>query len=793
MKTEKKLIRKRPDGKRPVNLKPAISKPNPTGFIIIRLQKNVSIDGSDLRRDGKEKLPKLTTLLERFPEIVTRRVVRSVDPKKLLAMEKAAATSEFPPLHSLTSYWRLDCRKLNTPIEELLKNLKELSEVDHAYIEKPVSDPTVDDDDDTYAGDQDYLDPAPMGIDARWAWTQANGDGAGVGFVDLEHSWNLDHEDLVAKAPTLSYGDNSYDEFENDHGTAVLGIVVGEDNEVGIVGIAPGVSSVRVVSRYDATPDPGSEEIEVNVASAIAHAAEIMAPGDVLLLEVQKYFAGSWLPTEIDDDNFDAIRLAVASGKIVVEAAGNGNTDLDTWINEEGTRQLDRDPDNDSGAIMVGACESLPQHNRFENSNYGARLDCFAWGEDITTTGYGNLNPTATDDRLYTNDFGGTSGAAAIIAGAALILQGMYKAKAIDGEVISPSQMRALLSDPSGTSQGSTVAGNIGVMPNLRAIVETLGLSPDVYVRDDVGDPGDVPSSGSISASPDIIVRPTRVANPAVEFGEGSGTENSNSLGSKVESGQNNFIYVRMRNRSGWATAHNTTATVYWSEVSTLVTPDLWHRIGTTPAVDVPAGDALVVTEPMVWSAADIPAEGHYCFVGILDQARDLAPVLPAIGDWDGFRAFIRQHNNVAWRNFNVVDDVTDPSILPFIIAGAPDASRHFDLQIIQRLPEKAKAVIEVPLGLMAHLPRNSFVRADVNHEKQIATLRLPALRNVPLSNVKLRKGAQYRCRLIVTGLNGQKAQGHSVAIRQIFEEQEVGRVTWSFQQQRDERKESKY
>src|SRR6185503_18176694 len=104
-------------------------------------------------------------------------------------------------------------------------------------------------------------------IDARWAWQQANGEGAGVGFVDLEEDWNLDHEDLKDKRPTLSYGDNRYvmDGFSGDHGTAVLGTVVGIDNTVGIVGIAPGVTSVQVVSRYEAPG--GTAESDVNVAS----------------------------------------------------------------------------------------------------------------------------------------------------------------------------------------------------------------------------------------------------------------------------------------------------------------------------------------------------------------------------------------------------------------------------------------------------------------------------------------------------------------------------------------------
>lgn len=79
----------------------------------------------------------------------------------------------------------------------------------------------------------------------------------------------------------------------------------------------------------------------------------------------------------------------------------------------------------------------------------------------------------------YFFGFGATSGASAIIAGAALLLQGLYLRGF--GKLLSPLQMRELLANPArGTTQGRGVVGNIGIMPNLRAIVQnTLGLAPD--------------------------------------------------------------------------------------------------------------------------------------------------------------------------------------------------------------------------------------------------------------------------------------------------------------------------
>ena len=43
--------------------------------------------------------------------------------------------------------------------------------------------------------------------------------------------------------------------YKGNHGTAVLGEICAEDNTLGVVGIAPSVSSVQMVSHYDAGTD----------------------------------------------------------------------------------------------------------------------------------------------------------------------------------------------------------------------------------------------------------------------------------------------------------------------------------------------------------------------------------------------------------------------------------------------------------------------------------------------------------------------------------------------------------
>ena len=143
---------------------------------------------------------------------------------------------------------------------------------------------------------------------------------------------------------------------------------------------------------------------------------------------------GSWFipgkrlwPVEVHTANFDVIRLGTALGVIIIEAAANGSiyfnlsSDLDQFV-LNGKRIFNRwDPDfRDSGAIMVAGASARVPHARIFNSNYGSRIDCYAWGESVYTAGNFPNSSNGAVDR-YTNEFCGTSSAAAIIAGVGIL------------------------------------------------------------------------------------------------------------------------------------------------------------------------------------------------------------------------------------------------------------------------------------------------------------------------------------------------------------------------------------
>lgn len=417
---------------------------------------------SDLLRFMEE-----VTDLEEGEQLSTSRLIHSYSSEELFDLEMRAKKTDWPPLRSLLTYWRIDLRGLGG-WRAILKYYTEskLDEVDFLYPELIASPANFTPSNNPMFGNQGYLQAAPQGIDAKHMWDN-DVFGTGVGFMDLEAGWDLNHTEFFGKGIVVHSGENQIAPNLQKHGTAVLGITIGDDNGTDGVGIAPMKNlaqpnnKVRVVSHWREYPQNPDDILDNQVADAILAAFRDMDFGDVLLIEVAWGLA-EW-PAEKQVDVRDAIRLAVGVGEIiVVEAAGNGSYDLNgykTFPKGEYIFQRNHPDSEDSGAIMVGASESDSLHNWLPTSNYGSRINCFAWGEDVFTTGY---SPNV-------KGFGGTSAAAAIIAGAAILLQSRYESL-YSGQRLSPEKMRYYLST-FGTEQGPVhFDRKIGIMPNLAAI-----------------------------------------------------------------------------------------------------------------------------------------------------------------------------------------------------------------------------------------------------------------------------------------------------------------------------------
>lgn len=732
--------------------------------IVLRLKRPTSPDVEDL----SELRSPLATFLK-LHRLASRRAIQSVVPQQLLEWESEARGGPFTPPNSLTAFWSLDARHADQPMKTLLAGLRKVGGVAEVY-QQPRYKPTVATpvNDVVYvAGGQGYLGAATQGIDAEWAWRlQPSRDGVGARFIDVELGWQAGHED-VSPLPPLSGGVNRQGTSGAYHGLGVLGILNARTNNlVGIAGAAPGAAALSIASARYANTDPrlaGDPAWDsVNVADALMAANSASSAGDIVLIELQTVTGA---PVESTSMEHTAIMLTVSGGKVVIEAAGDAAVELTTYPGVAA----------DSGAIVVAGAHSAVPHSWDHMSNWGGRVDAYAWGEGVYTTGgSGNPPPGAapvTQDapNRYTIDFDASSSAAAIVAGAALLVQGAYKASTLGA--LTPNQLRTLFRT---TGTPGDAVHPIGRMPDLKQLL------PDVYIRDNLTDDGTVPTAGLLSISPDVIVTTAAVANPQATYGAGSPNENVDTLGEQVEFGQTNYVYVRMKNR-GTGIASGCRATVYWSEPATLVTPSVWTLIGTTAPVDV--GPSLTVSEAIAWNG--VPATGHYCFVAIVDHPLDPAP-LPPTGSWTQYFDFIRNNNNVTWRNFNVVDLVANaPTPAPFMIRGAPDSRRTFDLEILQERAGKVEIDFEVPLMLSRGLVAAPLSKPVIDKQRQVAVYRLPRERALKLPGVVLQARAAFPCRFVIRGAVPDAERLPTIAIRQLFKNVEVGRVTWAYRSKR--------
>ena len=316
-----------------------------------------------------------------------------------------------------------------------------------------------------------HLGPAPWGIDALYAWQVAGGSGRGVRVADLEHAWDLTHEDFVTASitPFSVFGTD-----DTDHGTGALGILMSGDNGVGTVGVSPEVEGFLVTARR--------QNGIFWIPAAVVAAGDAARPGGVVLIEVGHRFFPTGdtahIPLEFHPLTQAAIRLLTLFGITVVEGAGNGNINLDGF-----PFLAHLQPDSplfvDSRAIIVGAgvptgATGDPEWERADFSTYGKRVDCFAWGESVVA-------PSSKPPGSYTHDFNGTSAASAIIAGMVCAIQGM--SLAATDQPLLPTDIRRLLRDPElGTPIAPGKLSAIGAMPDFRKIARHQGWTRIVPV-----------------------------------------------------------------------------------------------------------------------------------------------------------------------------------------------------------------------------------------------------------------------------------------------------------------------
>lgn len=224
-----------------------------------------------------------------------------------------------------------------------------------------------------------------------------------------EYNYNPDFNsrDIVGDDPAnlkqRNYGNADIAGPRADHGTHVAGII-GADrtNNLGVMGVADAVQIMGV----RAVPD--GDERDKDVANAIRYAVDNGA--QIINMSFGKGYSPQREAVE------EAERYALAKGVLLVQAAGNDGSNIDTAANYPAPRFIDGS--EIPNAIIVGASAEQNTSDLIASfSNYGkASVDVFAPGKDIYSTVPGNKYDSNS----------GTSMASPVVTGVAAVLKSYF-------------------------------------------------------------------------------------------------------------------------------------------------------------------------------------------------------------------------------------------------------------------------------------------------------------------------------------------------------------------------------
>jgi thermitase len=209
---------------------------------------------------------------------------------------------------------------------------------------------------------QDAIQKAGWNVtafDLPGAWERSKGEGVKIAVIDT--GVDIDHPDLAKNLlPGINFVDSSKQPWDdNQHGTHVAGIIAAENNEIGMVGVAPSakIMPVKVLDRH------GNGNL-VNVAKGIRWAVD-EGKADLICMSL-----GSPNPVQ---EVRKAIQYAESKHVVCFVAAGNAGMSKNIFY-----------PAEYPETIAIGSIDENLARSGF--SNTGENLDFMAPGNRIFST-----------------------------------------------------------------------------------------------------------------------------------------------------------------------------------------------------------------------------------------------------------------------------------------------------------------------------------------------------------------------------------------------------------------------
>ena len=242
-------------------------------------------------------------------------------------------------------------------------------------------------------------------FDLPKVWLMSKGEGVRVAVLDT--GVDLDHPDLVKNLlPGINFVSNGKPpNDDNQHGTHVAGIIAAENNDIGMVGVAPEAKIIPV----KVLDGRGAGNL-VNVAKGIRWAAD-EAKADLICMSL-----GSPNPVQ---EVRKAIQHAQSKGVVCFVAAGNSGKTKNLFY-----------PAEYSETVAIGSIDENLGRSSF--SNTGENLDFMAPGGKILST---------VPDNWYAV-LSGTSMAAPFATGVAALLLSYMRRKGVSAPKTADEYIR---------------------------------------------------------------------------------------------------------------------------------------------------------------------------------------------------------------------------------------------------------------------------------------------------------------------------------------------------------------
>jgi hypothetical protein len=215
----------------------------------------------------------------------------------------------------------------------------------------------------------------------------------------------------------------------------------------------------------------------------------------------------------------------------------------------------------------------------------------------------------------------------------------------------------------------------------------------DIFLRDNFGDTGVVPSTGTPSSSPDIIPR----QGETLEFATAESSYAGPDLGMPIHTVGPNNIYLRGFN-PGQA-ASSGTAQLYYGLASLLLLPDQWTGnvvltadqqdhvtfLDKTASTTIAAGE-ICLGNPSFFLTGLAPASGdHYCLIAKVDTPNHQTAIPASFDSNATFVAWVQNTPAVAWRNIVVVETGLSEMVTTLTFGNTDPAAAQVHFKVVGR------------------------------------------------------------------------------------------------------------